>query len=198
MGAVTLDNNVITNVAVPLPVSLVSFTAKPQTDRTVDIAWTTSLETNNKGFVVERSKDLQYFDKVGEVSEIAANSQALKTYNLIDQTPYAGTSYYRLKQTDLGGKTTIYPAVSVILRDDAYGVFPNPALGDERFTLRLDEPETAKIDFFSLDGRSVLLQKTGVQSGNLQLKTTGKVPMGIYLLTVEERGQKRQYRLIIE
>ena len=36
-GAVTLDNNVITNVAAPLPVSLVSFTAKPQTDRTVDI-----------------------------------------------------------------------------------------------------------------------------------------------------------------
>ena len=197
-GAITLNANTVTNVAAPLPVSLVSFTAKLQTDRTVDIAWTTSLETNNKGFVVERSKDLQSFDKVGEVGEIAANSSALKNYKLTDQTPYAGTSYYRLKQTDLNGKTTIYPAVSVVLRDEAYGVFPNPSLGDGQFTLRTDEPETAKLGFFSVDGRSLPLQRTGVQSGNLLLKTTGKLSAGIYILTVEERGQIRQHRLVVE
>ena len=198
VGAITLNANTATNVAAPLPVSLVSFTAKPQTDRTVDIAWTTSLETNNKGFVVERSKDLQSFDKVGEVGEIAANSSALKSYKFTDLTPYAGTSYYRLKQTDLNGKTTIYPAVSVVLRDEAYGVFPNPSLGDGRFTLRTDEPETAKLGFFSVDGRSLPLQRTGVQSGNLLLKTTGKLSAGIYILTVEERGQIRQHRLVVE
>ena len=197
-GAITLNANTVTNVAAPLPVSLVSFTAKLQTDRTVDIAWTTSLETNNKGFVVERSKDLQSFDKVGEVGEIAANSSALKNYSLTDQTPYAGTSYYRLKQTDLNGKTTIYPAVSVVLRDEAYGVFPNPSPGDGQFTLRTDEPETAKLGFFSVDGRSLPLQRTGIQSGNLLLKTTGKLSAGIYILTVEERGQIRQHRLVVE
>ena len=197
-GAITLNANTVTNVAAPLPVSLVSFTAKLQTDRTVDIAWTTSLETNNKGFVVERSKDLQSFDKVGEVGEIAANSSALKNYKLTDQTPYAGTSYYRLKQTDLNGKTTIYPAVSVVLRDEAYGVFPNPSPGDGQFTLRTDEPETAKLGFFSVDGRSLPLQRTGIQSGNLLLKTTGKLSAGIYILTVEERGQIRQHRLVVE
>lgn len=198
-GAITLDNNVVnSNVGAPLPVSLVSFTAKPQANRTIDIAWTTSLETNNKGFEVERSKDLQSFDKVGEMGEIAANSSALKNYKLTDQTPYAGTSYYRLKQTDLNGKTTIYPAVSVVLRDEAYGVFPNPSLGDGRFTLRLDEPETAKLGFFSAEGRTLSLQRTGVQSGNLQLKTTGKLSAGVYVLTVEERGQTRQHRLVVE
>lgn len=199
-GAITLNANTatVTSGVTPLPVSLVSFTAKPQADRTIDIAWTTSLETNNKSFVVERSKDLQLFVKVGEVGEIAANSKALKNYKLSDKTPYTGTSYYRLKQTDLNGKTTFYPAISVVLRDEAYSVFPNPALGDGRFTLRLDEPETAKIGFFSVDGRSLPLQRTTVQSGNLLLKTAGKLPMGIYLLTVEERGQIRQHRLVIE
>jgi hypothetical protein len=148
--------------------------------------------------VVERSKDLQLFEKVGEVGEIAANSSALKNYKLSDQTPYAGTSYYRLKQTDLNGTTTNYPAVSVVLRDEAYGVFPNPSLSDGQFTLRLDEPETAKLGFFSVDGRSLSLQRTGVQSGNLQLKTTGKLSTGMYVLTVRERGQTRQHRLIVE
>lgn len=105
-GAITLNANVVNNVAAPLPVSLVSFTAKPQANRTIAIAWTTSLETNNKGFYVERSKDLQSFEKVGEVGEISANSSALKNYALTDQVPYVGTSYYRLKQTDLNGQTT--------------------------------------------------------------------------------------------
>lgn len=197
-GAITLNANAVTTVAAPLPVSLVSFTAKPSSDGTVNIAWTTSLETNNKGFMVERSKDLKLFDMVGEVGEIGANSSALKTYTLTDQTPYAGTSYYRLKQIDLNGKTTIYPAVSVVLRDEAYGVFPNPALSEGRFTLRLDEPETAKLGLFSVDGRSLPLQRTGIQSGNLLLKTAGKLSTGVYVLTVEERGQTRQHRLIVE
>jgi hypothetical protein len=198
VGAITLNNNLVTNVALPLPVTLVSFTAKAQKNQTVDLAWITSLETNNRGFLIERSKDLKQFERVGEVSEVAANSNAMKNYHLTDVNAYSGTSYYRLTQTDLSGKSTVYPAVSVVLRDEAYGVFPNPVLSDGRFTLRLDEPETALLHFYSLDGRLLPLQKTGIQSGNLLLKTTGKVSAGVYILTVLERGQLRKHRLIIE
>ena len=198
-GAINLSNNRVSNsTAAPLPVSLVSFTAKAQTSHTVDITWTTSLETNNRGFLVERSKDLKAFDKVGDVGELPANSSALKNYHLTDETPYAGTSYYRLTQTDLSGKATVYPAVSVVMRDEAYGIFPNPVITDGRFSLRLDEPETASVRFYSADGRSLPLQKTGVQAGNLLLKTTGKLATGVYLLTVEERGQTRKHRIVVQ
>ncbi len=181
-----------------LPVSLVSFTAKAKTAHSVDVTWTTSFETSNRGFLVERSKDLKAFDKVGEVSEIAANSSAMKTYHITDEMPYTGTSYYRLTQTDLSGKTTEFPVVSVVLREESYGVFPNPVITDGRFSLRLDEPETAVVRFYSADGRSLPLQKTGVQAGNLLLKTTGKLAAGVYLLTVDERGQTRKHRLVVQ
>ncbi len=199
VGAIVLNANIVTNVAAPLPVTLVSFaaTASPATN-SVDISWTTSLETNNKGFVVERSKDLKVFNKVGEVGEIAATSNALKNYTLTDVAPFAGTSYYRLTQTDLSGKATTYPAVSVVLRDELYGVFPNPVRSDSQFSLRLDEPETASIRFFGIDARSLPIQKMSVQSGNLLLKTVGKLSAGVYVLTVEERGQTRQHRLVVE
>jgi|GEM_PF-2002557 len=198
-GAIVLNANIVNNVAAPLPVTLVSFaaTASPAT-HTVDISWTTSLETNNKGFVVERSKDLKAFYKVGEVGELAATSNALKNYTLTDLAPFAGTSYYRLKQIDLNGKTTTYPAVSVVLRDEIYGVFPNPVRSDGQFSLRLDEPETASIRFFGTDARSLPIQKMSIQSGNLLLKTVGKLSAGVYVLTVEERGQTRQHRLVVE
>ncbi|QDK77677.1 T9SS type A sorting domain-containing protein [Spirosoma sp. KCTC 42546] len=195
------NDNASTPVAVTagaLPVALVSFTAKAQEDRTVALAWTTSLETNNKGFLIERSKDLKGFEKVGEVTELGANSNSLKNYHLIDQTPYAGTSYYRLTQMDLDGKSTVFPVVSVVLREGAYGVFPNPVLNDQQFRLSLDEPETAQINFYGADGRLMPVQKMGVESGNLLLKVTGKLSTGVYILTVDERGQTRKHRLIVE
>ena len=197
-GAITLDNNAVTNVGAALPVSLVSFTAKVQPAHTVELAWTTSLETNNKGFLIERSKDLVLFEKVGELGDVAVNSTALKNYRMIDETPFSGTSYYRLTQTDLNGQSRVYPAVSVVLRDDAYGVYPNPVVSDQRFALRLDEPEMATISFYSADGRTLPLQKTGVQSGNLLLKFADKLSAGVYVLTVVERGQTRQHRLVVQ
>lgn len=198
-GAISLATNIVTRPgANALPVALVSFTAKVQPNHTVDISWTTSMETNNKGFMVERSKELNVFETVGEVGEVATNSSALKTYHLIDQLPYQGTSYYRLRQTDLNGKTTLYPAVAVVVRDEVYGVFPNPVLADGRFSLRLDEPQTAAVSFYGVDGHPLLLAKTGVESGNLLLKPVGKLPAGIYMLRVEERGTHRTHRLVIE
>ncbi|MCK8493623.1 MULTISPECIES: T9SS type A sorting domain-containing protein [Spirosoma] len=191
-------NGNITVTAGALPVGLVSFTAKANENRTVDLAWTTSLETNNKGFLVERSKDLKSFEKVDEISEVAANSNAQKHYKLTDQTPFSGTSYYRLTQFDLSGKATSFPAVSVVLREGAYGVYPNPVLRDQRFALSLDEPETAVVKFLSADGRQLPIQKTGVQAGNLMLRAQGNLSAGIYIMTVEERGQTRQHRIVVE
>jgi hypothetical protein len=189
---------VLSSSAGPLPVALVSFTAKLLENQTVELAWTTSLETDNKGFLIERTKDLKTYEKVGEVSELAPLSDALKMYKLVDQHPYPGTSYYRLTQTDLTGKTTTFPVVSVVLRDEVYGVFPNPVVSEGRFWLRLDEPETARVGFYGADGRALSLQKAGVQSGNLLLRTTDNLSTGVYVLTVEERGQTRQHRIIIE
>ncbi|GAB2531303.1 hypothetical protein GCM10027085_22720 [Spirosoma aerophilum] len=197
-GAITVNASTINTVAAPLPVTLVSFSAEPQSDRTIRIGWITSLETNNKSFLVERSKDLIHFETVSLLSELAPISNALKTYHLVDQTPYSGTSYYRLTQRDLSGKSTVYPAVSVVLRESAYGVFPNPVVSEGRFSLRLDEPETATVSLYGVDGRSHPIEKAGVQSGNLLLKPTGKLSAGLYVLTVEERGQAREHRIIIE
>lgn len=198
-GAITLNNaRAIIPSAIALPVTLVSFTAVAQDDRTVNVAWTTSLEINNKGFLIERSKDLKIFEKVSEVNELAPMSNALKNYSLIDYTPYLGTSYYRLSQTDLDGKITIHRAVSVILRDEAYGVYPNPVISNQRIRLRLDDPETATVNFYNITGRSIPLQQTGIESGNLTFKALGNLSTGVYLITVEERGQTRTHRLVVD
>ena len=180
----------------PLPVSLTSFIVKSLNNSAVRADWTTGVERDNDYFVLERSKDLMQFDAVAQIK--AKEGTQGRTYRLTDENPYAGTSYYRLKQVDLSGVSSVFPAVSVVVRADKYGVFPNPVVGDERFSLRLDEPQTATVSFFGADGRMLPIQKAGIESGNLLLKTAGKLSAGVYILTVEERGQTRQHRLVIE
>jgi hypothetical protein len=198
VGASGTGNRVMTSSAAPLPVNLVSFTAQPQADQTVRLNWTTSLETNNKGFLIERSKDLLSFETVGQVNELTSNSEARKDYTLTDQTPYPGTSYYRLSQTDLSGQVNRFPVVSVVLKAEGYGVFPNPVVSGTSFSLSLDEPQTAILSLIDAQGKTLPIQKTGVQSGNLLLKTSGVMPTGIYLLSVQERGLTRQHRVVVQ
>ena len=75
-----------------LPVELVSFTAKPLSDQTIQLSWSTSLERNHKSFFLERSKNLTHFEPVGEVNEHEDKQRAIKSYQLLDVMPYTGTS----------------------------------------------------------------------------------------------------------
>ncbi len=195
-GVESLPKTITVPFTAALPVSLVSFTAKAQADQSVLLEWSTSWERSNNGYTLERSKDLITFDWVGQVRDVAGTSNSLNTYRLVDATPYSGTSYYRLSQVDLDGTRKVFPAISVVLRSDAYGIFPNP-VKDGQFTLNLDEPLTAIVNLYSTDGRSVDLQKGATTAGSLHLKASQPLTAGVYLLRVEERGQLRQYRIVI-
>ena len=179
-----------------LPVSLVNFSVQSQTDHTVLVTWRTSWESGNKQYVIERSKDLIKFESVGEVTDVAGNSNSISSYRFVDSSPYRGTSYYRLRQVDQDGSNHVYPARSVEI-DGLYGTYPNP-VRDGQFTLTLDEPQSALVSLFSTDGRAVPLQTTPISDRSLNLKIGQKLPTGIYFLIVKERGQVRQYRIVID
>lgn len=181
---------------VPQPVALVSFTAQAQPDRTVLLNWSTSWEQANKSYTVERSKDMVNFERVGEVTDVAGNSKSITRYQLKDPTPYRGTSYYRLRQTDQSGRFHEYPLAGVVVRDEAYGVYPNP-IQNGRLTLALDEPQTALVQLYTATGQPVTFQKKMLDESHLELRSERSLSAGIYVLRVEERGQKRQYRVVV-
>lgn len=47
-------------------------------------------------------------------------------------------------------------------------------------------------------GKVVALQRAGVQGGQLRLRPDEELSAGVYVLRVEERGQIRQHRIVIE
>ncbi|UOQ78006.1 hypothetical protein MUN84_05120 [Hymenobacter sp. 5516J-16] len=95
----------------PLPVQLVSFTARSQGNR-VQLNWATATELNAATFTVERSADGTSFQPVATV-RAAGNSTTARSYQSADVSPRPGTTYYRLRQTDLDGTVAYSQVVPV-------------------------------------------------------------------------------------
>ncbi|MEO6685642.1 MAG: T9SS type A sorting domain-containing protein, partial [Dyadobacter sp.] len=193
-GSCSMAVNATVSTA-PLPVSLVSFSAKKQSNGYVLLDWVTTNEINNAYFILERSKDLKNVEAIAQVNP-DESSTATHLYNYTDEQPYQGTSYYRLKQVDLDGRTTAYRWVSIVI-DQSYAVFPNPVV-NKQFKLNLDEPNNAIIEFFSVDGRVIPLQTISRGVGMMELKMHKNSAPGAYILKVEERGVIRNYRIVVD
>lgn len=179
-----------------LPIALVDFSAQAQKDRTVVVNWKTAWEKTNQGYVVERSKDLKQFEAVGEVKDVAGSSNTLSSYRFVDPQPYRGTSYYRLRQVDVDGKSRVFEAKSVVI-DGRYGVYPNPVASGE-FTLELDEPASAHLHLYNASGIEISTRKSVLNEVSARVSPASKLSSGVYILTVEERGTTRKHRLVVQ
>ncbi len=96
----------------PLPIELLSFDALPN-GNVVNLEWSTASEIDNLWFDVERSADAYEFADVIRVPG-AINSQSTLHYSAVDVQPLSGTSYYRLRQTDVDGTSTVSNVVTVV------------------------------------------------------------------------------------
>ncbi len=102
-----------------LPVTMTNFRASLSNQK-VYVSWLTQAELNCASFTVERSADNLNYSPVCSIDG-AGNSTTVKHYSVIDEYPAPSVSYYRLKQMDFDGTTTIFPPVSV--NNYAHGVF---------------------------------------------------------------------------
>lgn len=170
----------------PLPIELLSFTGK-SLGKTNQLEWATASETNNDFFTVEHSADGNYFQEV-VVVDGAGNSTATNNYSALDQEPYNGITYYKLKQTDFNGDHTFSDIITIENHLDEINVNnirPNPTSG----LLNLDffTPFKGKVHLIITDiyGRIVYNETVSVNDGKNVLATDlGILANGIYSLKV--------------
>lgn len=96
----------------------------------VSIRWTTEQEYQVSHFDVERSADgLHWFIAIGGI--VAGNQSHRREYVQTDNTDHPGILYYRIRQTDMDGRTTLSKVAMVAARHgtDQLMVQPNPANG---------------------------------------------------------------------
>jgi len=149
----------------PLPIDLTSFACKKISLQKVELNWITASEENNDYFTVERSADAKNYVAIAKVKG-AGNSSVTLSYSAFDSRPLMGTSFYRVKQTDMNG-TSKYSQPCIINNlqandGSAIKVYPNPAASS--VNIDLGETVATKISLINSLGETVYSANTGEQS----------------------------------
>lgn len=145
----------------PLPITLLDFKVKANKKGEVDLSWITLNEKDNDYFTVERSKNGIDFEPVLQLDGAGTSAVPL-FYSAVDKKPLNGRSYYRLRQTDFNGESTVTAAQSVYFSDGGYAsvsTYPNPAVDQLTFTLEaeFDEQSELTLEIFTANGQSAFI-----------------------------------------
>ncbi|HNP21913.1 MAG TPA: discoidin domain-containing protein [Panacibacter sp.] len=112
-----------------LPFKLISFTGQLTLDNTVALQWITTLETNTKYFVVERTTNFMNYQVIDTVYA-ENNAEYTETYSTVDRHANKSMNYYRLRIVDRDGRTSYSPVVAIrFMNTKAPLMYPNPATG---------------------------------------------------------------------
>ncbi len=116
----------------PLPIRVMYFRAIEQSV-TIKLEWATSFEENFEYFTLERSSDGRIFNDFAKIYSNTILSSLTKMYEFIDEMPFPGLSYYRLKATDFDGSNEYHGVVSANLENIEPDVliYPSPTIRDQ-------------------------------------------------------------------
>ncbi len=183
----------------PLPVELLTFTAKPQ-NKTVHVTWTTASEKNSNYFLVEKSKDGNFFSEVAYQSG-AGNSSTILHYSAEDKEPFNGINYYRLKQVDFNGTFNYSDIVATkVDTQKELLVYPSISSGDFNISISGEIGKEALLVIRDVLGR-VYYSKGFIFNNNLfiqDINLSDKLSPGLYLVTAASDDTVLEKRIIIK
>jgi hypothetical protein len=179
-----------------LPVSFTSFSATKDGKNNL-LSWATASEQNNAGFEVQRSTDGSTYENIGFVKSLSAtgNSSNPLSYSFTDFNPLGLQQYYRLKQTDLDGKSA-YSAIVLVKREapatlTVTKVYPNPSTSSIYINAACPAATTLQLSIVDMSGRVVGRKQVNAMTGNngFDMPVTQLAP-GTYLLQVLNADNK--------
>lgn len=171
------------------PISLSNFSGKKDGSQNL-LEWTTSTETNNAGFELQRSINGKDFSTISNVNSKAVNgnSNSNLSYSYADVTPLKGTNYYRLYQKDKDGKGSYSSIVTIkgmVKGIEISNVYPNPVQDKLTITLSATNSEKLVVGIYDLVGKEVAKQVVQANNGSINVQfNTNNFAAGSYLIKV--------------
>jgi hypothetical protein len=154
----------------------------------------------NDYFTIERSQEGNNFEALAKING-AGNSIDQKEYSFKDDMPLSGISYYRLRQTDFDGHSTVSDIVMVnkiinkTLKLISYRI-------DENRLLRIsfyDKKKQSFIRIFEISGRELFSTPINYPEGfnklNLQVPFLSS---GSYILMISNGDESVYGNILIE
>ena len=189
-----------------IPVTLNSFSANVNIQNVL-LKWSTSTETNNKGFEVEkhRAESVGHSSEWQEIGFVEGNGTSTETnsYSYIDKNILNGKLYYRIKQIDYDGTYKIYGPVEVnIGLPLTYNLeqnYPNPFNPTTNIEYRIPNKEVVSLKVYDVLGNEVTtLVNEEKPTGRYEVKFDGsKLPSGVYIYRLTSKNYSAAKKLIL-
>jgi choice-of-anchor B domain-containing protein len=180
------------------PVELSSFTAAAS-ENFVNLYWTTSTETNNFGFEIQR-KSINDFVTIGFISGAGTTTET-HNYSFTDNNLNDGVYQYRLKQIDLDGKVTysgvieteVFSPNSLKLQQN----YPNPFNPSTMIRFTVAEQGLVNLSIYNMLGEMVGVlvnefKSTGEYSINFD---AAGLPSGIYIAKLSSGSNMKMIKM---
>jgi hypothetical protein len=180
-----------TNIAT-LPIRLLSFDARAQ-DGIVYLDWSTGEEINNDHFTIKRSPDALVWTDLQTIPG-SGTTNTITHYRAQDPNPLAGTSFYRIRQTDYDGAFWISMVRSVSLNAvKGLRIFPNPATDYVQIESGSSLPLSVRV--YDPSGQWINLPQR-YENNQCTLMVSG-LAAGTYFLQIYQGGRNETHTLII-
>jgi len=174
--------------SVLLPLDLAYFEAERTEKGFVQLNWETLAEEDLSHFIVQRTQDLRTWEDLGNLSA----SNAPDSYDLLDENPFLGESYYRLKSVDFDGTTYLSQVVKVEANAHDLLISPNPT--SDFFQVKGENIESVRV--YNLTGG--LVRSAAYQSDNQSIEINcSLLTKGIYYVEILQNGQ-RYWREVVK
>ena len=189
-----------TGCSVPLPVTLLSFDAKEK-DRKVHLEWKVAQEKNLSHYEIERSSNGIQFSNILKVSADRSSTTSIKNYVIIDEEPFSGINYYRLRSVDKDGTVQYSQIVFVHISDilEAIKIYPNPVESGSEINIDFYSHESSGISLTLYNSFGAHVYQANIPAGkgynNLNLRTD--LAPGIYIVVLKTDERSFQYKLIV-
>ncbi len=193
-GSVTFCENA---AAFPLPVELISFTAKPEVNQNVLLLWQTASELNNDYFILNKSIDGgENFEEIAKVYG-AGTTNEKQEYQFLDESFNSGVIYYQLIQVDFDGAITSLDIIgheSQIseINEPVSSIYPNPFF--DKFIVS-NVQKNSEVSMISINGSEVLIELNQTEDNSLEVSLPSGLPSGIYFLILSSKGNRKVHKV---
>jgi hypothetical protein len=191
---------IVMTPVVVLPVSFTNIKANLNGGK-IKVLWNTGTELNVKNYEVEKSADGINFAKVETVA--AQNAAANASYQWLDEQPFNGKNFYRIRSVDKSGKYA-FSSIVLVQADGKKGIQVFPTVVDnKRFNLLLNQQNAGdyNLTLSNAAGQQVyhskIVNTRGNNSYSVDLSNT-VLSKGVYHLSVDdENGNIKSFRILI-
>lgn len=167
-----------------LPAVWQDFNLFRTSDDHVQMVWVTSHETGARVFRIERSRNAQLWEVIGEI-ESPGSPGSQNIYNFVDSDPGTGLVYYRVKEIDPDGvyKLSSVRSLRMELQMATDKLYPNPAHSSIHIRYKKTTDSNSKLLVYNVKGQT--MRSVNLSAGtDVHLLDVSGLQKGVYMIHI--------------